>query len=140
VSYRGITGVVSSVFGLMLDVVRSLCTCPLLPCIGLYLLLLAMRWKCFYSDEIRIIDNCKHSSTSRAIDHTLILQFTDPRSNVPELLENLMLYYIKEYVLNGYKCSECERTKKMQQKTKQPLQKKPLQQLKFINMLSKPQN
>jgi len=25
----------------------------------------------FYSDEIRIIDNCKHSSTSRAIGHAL---------------------------------------------------------------------
>ena len=56
---------------------------------------------CFHCDEIRIFEKCKHSSTRRAIDQTLILPFTDSRSNVPESLENLMLHYLKEDVLNG---------------------------------------
>ena len=58
----------------------------------------------FYCDEIRIFDKCKHSSTSRSINQTLILQFTESRSNVPESLENLMLHYLKEDVLKGYIC------------------------------------
>ena len=63
----------------------------------------------FYCDNIRIFDKCKHYSISRSINETLILQFPESKSNVPESLENLMLHYLKEDVLNGYICCECER-------------------------------
>jgi len=65
----------------------------------------------FYSDNVKCFDNCNHYSTRRDIGHTLIIQFPDPRSSVTDTLENLMLNYKKEELLNGYKCSECERTK-----------------------------
>jgi len=62
----------------------------------------------FYSDKHFHFDNCNHSSTKRAIDHILQVVFPDPRSTVPETLENLILYHLKEDILDGYKCSECE--------------------------------